>query len=422
MNAKNALSKKNRQRGSTLFFVAVGLVAFIGLMGIAIDLVALYVGKSEAQRSADAAALAGATVFVTTGCTSLATGCAAAETVATNQAINIGQVNKVGGAAPTITAGNVTYDLSHAGDPLITVVVNATLPTFFMKIFGVNTANISATATAEAFNPSGSPGSGPPLCVSCLKPFLVPNCDSNHAAPANPSCTGKGNDTGNQGGAFIKADGSIANPGVYPAGVVGEPWTLHTDQNPSHWYEVAFDCSQSGSNFATDVQKCSTNVFNCGSSLCVLDGKKVGPNNHAVGCLISYGASCNSQNTTSTDSITVSAGNTPPYTITAGSGNPFFPAGSHITQSASLVTVPVFNGADIKSGGATVTIVGYLQIFIKGITHNGKDDFIDAVILNVSSCGVGGGTCGASGGSGQGNGGTVSGGGAGFIPVRLVHP
>jgi hypothetical protein len=121
------------------------------------------------------------------------------------------------------------------------------------------------------------------------------------------------------------------------------------------------------------------------------------------------------------DSIAVNAANTPPFTITAGSGNPFFPSGAKITQSASIVTVPVFDGATVNPGGATVTIVGYLQMFIQGINHNGTDDFITATIMNVSSCGHGGGSCG-TGGSGQGSGGAVSGGGAGFIPVRLVHP
>src|SRR6185369_16706545 len=175
----------------------------------AIDLVSLYLGKSEAQRAADAAALAGATVFVSTGCTSTSAGCAASQTLASTQAVTVGQTNLVGGAAPTIPNGNVSFDLSHAGDPLITVVVNATLPTYFMKVFGVTSANISATATAEAFNPSGNT-TGPTLCVSCLKPFLVPNCDPLHLSPANAGCTGGAG--GNSGGAFI-VNGAIAHPG-----------------------------------------------------------------------------------------------------------------------------------------------------------------------------------------------------------------
>jgi len=417
LTVKLILGRRNRQRGSALFTVAVALIAFIGLMGLAIDLVSLYLGKSEAQRAADAAALAGATVFVTSGCTSNSAGCAAAETAATTQAMTVGKLNLVGGAAPTIPNGNVSFDLSHPGDPLITVVVNATLNTYFMNLFGVKTANVSSTATAEADNPSGT-ANGPTFCVSCLKPFLVPNCDPSHAAPANPTCAGGAN--GNAGGAFIKADGTIANPGVAPNGIIGQSWTLHTNQTPSHWYEVAFDCSQSGKNFQNDVQTCNNSSFNCGSSLCVLDGKKVGPNNHAVCSLIGY-TNSNSQNCTSVDSIAINGANTPPFTITAGGGNPFFPSGAKITQSASVVTVPVFDGATVNPGGATVTIVGYLQLFIQGINHNGTDDFITATIMNASSCGHGGGSCG-TGGSGQGSGGAVSGGGAGFIPVRLVHP
>src|SRR5262245_17759631 len=116
------------------------MIAFIGMMGLAIDLVSLYLGKSEAQRAADAAALSGATVFVSSGCTSNSAGCGAAQTAAKNQAVTVGQLNLVAGATPAIPAGNVTFDLSHPGDPLITVVVNATLNTYFMKLFGVNTA------------------------------------------------------------------------------------------------------------------------------------------------------------------------------------------------------------------------------------------------------------------------------------------
>jgi Putative Flp pilus-assembly TadE/G-like len=418
---KKASESRSRQRGSSLFIVATALVAFIGLMGIAIDLVSLYLGKSEAQRAADAAALAGATVFVTTGCTSTSAGCAAAQALATTQAVTVGQTNFVAGATPSIPNGNVSFDLSHAGDPLITVVVNATLPTYFMRIFGVTSANIAATATAEAFNPSGNT-TGPTLCVSCLKPFLVPNCDPLHLSPANAGCTGGAG--GNSGGAFI-VNGAIAHPGAYPAGVIGEPWTLHSVGSPSQYYELAIG-GQSKNQFESNVQFCNTNVvITCGDTLNTLNGNAVGPNGHAVGCLITYGATCNSQTVNATDSIVVNAGATPPWTITAGAGNPFFPAGSTITQSASIITAAVYDGHALNPGGDTVTIIGYLQFFIKDVAHHGsgggQTDDIDTIIMNVTTCGAGGGTCGA-GGSGQGTGGTVAGGGAGFVPVRLVHP
>jgi hypothetical protein len=254
--------------------------------------------------------------------------------------------------------------------------------------------------------------------VSCLKPFLVPNCDPSHLAPANASCTG------NTGGAFI-TNGTIAHPGAYPAGVIGEPWTLHSVGPPSQYYELAIG-GQSKNQFENNVQFCNTNVvITCGNTLNTLNGNAVGPNGHAVGCLITYGQTCNSQTVNGTDTITVNAGATPPWTITAGAGNPFFTAGSTITQSASIITAAVYDGHDLNPGGDTVTIIGYLQFFIKDVAHHGsgggQTDDIDAIIMNVTTCGAGGGTCGA-GGSGQGTGGTVAGGGAGFVPVRLVHP
>ena len=408
------------QRGATLLVVAASLVVFLLLAGLAIDLVALYLGRSEAQRAADAGALAGAQQFVLSGFTSGGVTQGAVTTLATNAATAAAEQNKVGGQ--TLTAADITVpapDFSRAGNPLITVQVSTGLPTFFMNIFGVSTVTIGTTATAEAYNPGGSTGSGPTFCATCLRPFLVPNCDPVHTTPTNPACPGGGNY-----GYFINPNGTVANPGAYPAGIVGEPWTLHTSQVPSHWYEIAFDCSQSGSNFATDVQHCSSSVFNCGSTLCALDGKKVGPNDKAVSCLITYNNGCKSNGNTSTDSITVNSSGSPPFSITAGSGNPFFASGTTIAQSASLVTVPLFDGHDIASGGASVTVVGYLQLFIQEIKHQGKDDWISTIVLNASSCGTqGGNACGTTGGGNTGGGGTVGGGGASFIPVRLVqHP
>jgi hypothetical protein len=409
---------RKSQRGATILMVAASLVVILLLAGLAIDLVAFYLGRSEAQRAADAGALAGAQQFVLSGFTSGGVTQGTVTTLATNAATAAAEQNKVGGQA--LTTSNITVptpDYSRAGNPLITVQISKALPTFFMSIFGVSAVTVGTSATAEAYNPGGATGSGPTFCATCLKPFLLPNCDPVHTTPTNSVCPGGGNY-----GYFINSDGTVANPGLYPTGIVGEPWTLHTNQVPSHWYEIAFDCSQSGSNFATNVQYCATNVFNCGSTLCALDGNKVGPNDQAVSCLITYNNGCKSNGNTSTDSITVNPGGNPPFTITAGTGNPFFPAGTTIAQSASIVTVPLFAGQSIGSGGASVTVVGYLQIFIQEIKHQGGDDYITAIIMNASSCGTAGGNaCGTAGGGNTGGGGTVGGGGAGFIPVRLIQ-
>jgi len=61
---------RRRERGVTILLVAVAMMALLAMAALAIDIVTLYVSEGEAQRVADAAALAGAKVFVSSGFTS----------------------------------------------------------------------------------------------------------------------------------------------------------------------------------------------------------------------------------------------------------------------------------------------------------------------------------------------------------------
>jgi len=423
--------------------VAASLVVLLGLAGLAIDLAALYVGRSEAQRAADAAALAGAKTFVTSGYTvgsvTASDLCPTSATsppsgIAGTAAASEGASNTVGGQTLAASQFTATCDFSHnvvggiSNDPLITVSVMASMPTFFMKIFGITSENVSAIATAEAFNPTGTSA-----CFSCIKPFFLPNCDyyPAHVTAANTNslCPPQ---NGQAGGYWVYPpnsanEGKTPNPGDYPTGIRGEPWQLHTNSGPSKWFEIAFsempnssgsNCSgtQSKTQFEESVYQCTTVAYACGDKLCALDGKANGPNGHSVGCLITYGQSCNSQNVTSVDSIST----VPPFTMTAGAGNPFTSSGT-ITQSASLVTVPIYDGSQMSPGnsqGLAVSIVGWMQLFIKDIQHQGQNDNIDVIVLNATGCG----TSGSGGGSNScASGGGAVGGGGGFLPVRLVQ-
>ena len=64
---------------------------------------------------------------------------------------------------------------------MIVRVSRADLPTFFARIWGRTQITVSASATAEAYNPSGhvniTTGSAPPVAPSCVKPWLLPNLD-----------------------------------------------------------------------------------------------------------------------------------------------------------------------------------------------------------------------------------------------------
>jgi uncharacterized membrane protein len=174
------------EKGVTLLIVAASLVIILGMCALGIDLVAAYLARVQCQRAADAAALAGAKAFVGTSCTSTG-GCGPAqEPQATQNAISAAAQNPVMGLAPTASTVSIAFSYPDPSEPQITVTVyrdsthTDALPTMFAKIFGINSMNISATATAEAYN--GQLGAG------CIKPFLVPNCDPNfpvHYGDAN---------------------------------------------------------------------------------------------------------------------------------------------------------------------------------------------------------------------------------------------
>ncbi len=72
MTRVNTAHRKN-ERGITIVLVAFSLLALLGMAALAIDVSTLYVAHGEAQRAADAAALAGARMFASSGYTSAST-------------------------------------------------------------------------------------------------------------------------------------------------------------------------------------------------------------------------------------------------------------------------------------------------------------------------------------------------------------
>src|SRR5262245_5277879 len=117
------------ESGSTIYIIVVAMVGLLGVSALAIDMVSFYLGRAEAQRAADAAALAGATLLVNSGWTTGTGGCVAGgaqETPATQQAIDVGNQNLVAGQAANIQAGDVTFSYPSPQEPQITVTVQRT--------------------------------------------------------------------------------------------------------------------------------------------------------------------------------------------------------------------------------------------------------------------------------------------------------
>ena len=206
---------RRQERGVTMVLVAIAMVAIIAMAALSIDVIALYLAREEAQRSADAAALAAARVISLSGMTgdpnnsasSWQAICGGSGSPATQTATAVATQNAVGRAAADTV--NVTYSAGGSSgsdcssllaafgvNPMVTVqVIRASLPTFFSRIWGNKGNTVSATATAEAFNPSYSVSAGnqttgtiTPVQPRCVKPWFVPNLEpSNPISP--PNCT-----------------------------------------------------------------------------------------------------------------------------------------------------------------------------------------------------------------------------------------
>jgi uncharacterized membrane protein len=148
---------RTSERGVTMVFVALAMVAIIAMAALSIDVITLYLAREEAQRSADQAALAAARILSMSGITgdpSNGTGnwgaiCgpngvathAAQAMVAQNTVARVvpGTINVTyaAGASGAITSSTDCQTLGGANsafgvNPMVTVqLTRASLPTFF---------------------------------------------------------------------------------------------------------------------------------------------------------------------------------------------------------------------------------------------------------------------------------------------------
>jgi len=427
----NQNKNRNSERGATIIVVTICLAALVGMAALAIDVASLYVARGEAQRAADAAALAGASIFVRSGITSVSgmdqtAICQSAQAAAAA----IAAKNTIAGQTPTITS-SCTFDTADLpGNPQITVKIQSgTLPTFFAKIWGGAASTASASATAEAYNASDS--SAPisaPIAVA-VKPWLLPNCD-----PSSATCTPTSNffvDSNGiaNNGSFLGhtiqlrriSSGSTGGNGSLPSNLSFYPLNVPVT-SPPVCPGNANSCASVGSNQYLDNIACSSQFqLACGQP--IGSGQQVTvQTGFGLSNLTKSGARClmhaNGDGLgQGQDILQESLPDTLPAQLEPGENNPntaFALAGSdNISRSDSIVTVPLYNGSALCSSGVCngpASVVGFLQLGLTQTFSSGNQ--IEAIILNAVSCGKV---------AYPPSGTVVSGGGFSPIPVRLVR-
>jgi Putative Flp pilus-assembly TadE/G-like len=417
------------ERGVTMLLVVFGMFAILAMAALAIDVMTLYAAHTDAQRVADSAALAGARMFVLSGYTSWQLGdptLVATQTescssgtpgsgVADTQAAGAGSQNQIAGQTAVVTSVNCNF--TTPGNPRLTVTTGRTdLPTFFGKMFGRRLVGISARATAEAFNASGTTV---PVSVSNVKPWAIPNCDptTTPPAPAGTPC----------GTYFVDSANSyvLKTPTAY----IGKQFTFHLrdKNNPvgqGQYYvfdpgasnvcpaTTATGCLTIANGLSDDIACANTQPLQCGD---VIDLDKLNGNGANPADTVS-GTQCLIHATTTgpggTDQDSFSAG-TSPVIITGGlsNPNPALQGKTNISRSDSVVNVPLFDWTGdpcpTKKCKTTQLIMGFLQLGIQDVTAAGD---LDAVVLNAVGCNPAP-TVATP----------VTGGGVSALPVRLVN-
>jgi Flp pilus assembly protein TadG len=442
---------QQKERGATMAIVALAIVSIIAMAALSIDVGTLYEANTEAQRSADAAALAAARVLSLSGLTGDPQNSSglwsSACTLATQTAQSVANLNTVAGQAPSSVT--TTFLSSDAGsstpsgcgstgavafgvNPMVTVkVTQKNLPAFFAPIFGLlkgySPTTVSASATAEAFNSSASEnfngGTLVPVQPRCVKPWIVPDAD-----PGNP------------GKQFVAiTDGTIQTPGILVSGagtgVIGETFNLKADcgstagncatgapdglspgaspgllyyvpglvpgapSEPAGAPPVAIPSCANADPYQQAIAGCDqTTQYQCGvSSATATNPNYVDLTENPIAPSVIAGdtyvaAQCLTNQLSGTaDQISTAVY---PYQITAGSGNPLNANGTIITSSNSIVSLPIYTtGATNKSqlfpNGSGLAPVNIVGFLQVFIQSVNSDGSLTVYVLNVSGCGNG---------------------------------
>jgi Flp pilus assembly protein TadG len=140
------------ERGQTLIFVALMMVALLGIVGFVVDIGDVYYNYNQLQNSADAAALAGGATLPNTTAAAVAT---TYSSVAGGKNVygNLQNVTMVSGYPQVKCLTTLTNEsipcLAPANANAIVVEQTATVPMFFAQVLGIHTMTITATATAS---------------------------------------------------------------------------------------------------------------------------------------------------------------------------------------------------------------------------------------------------------------------------------
>ena len=350
------------ESGMTYVIVGLGFMSFMVAMTLAVDVGMFMTARSQAQNSADAGALAGATALAFNDFDDRSS-----DGPAVTSAISAARANVMMGASPSVLTSDVTFPNDPSGQPnRVRVSVHRmtdrdnAIPTLIGGLFGVPTVSVGANATAEV---------SPANAMTCVKPFMIPD---------------KWQDNDGNGDFDLGIDEYI------PASEEGYTgYTLEHDigtevvlragtgnqQNPSFYYSWKMSGDTGGDFYRDNITSCNTEVLSYDPDnptyMIQEPGDMHGPTVQGIEALIAKDP----------DAVWDSRCNCVKNSAYSG-------------QSPRVFPIPLYNPQYYAEGkangrGASFELANFLGFFVVSVENNGQIHGIIAPIAGVIDAGAG---------------------------------
>jgi len=355
-----------RERGATIVFVALALTALLSVVALAVDVGMLLTAKTEAQRTADVAAMAGAGTLLFSPDD---------DGPARSEADKFGDMNKIQGVADIDPTDDVDVDLDN-----FTVTVRAhrdqvrggPVATWFAQVFGVDAVNVGADATARIV-PAGA--------ATCLKPFSIyDRFDSNDGNDTfdegvdvyDPHLTGYGTSWRNPGEPGDDGLGYIndfGRPIVLKGNAMkGDPCCPGT--GPSWYYPWVIPGGIGGRWFRDNIAICNPEIITVGEEYDTEPGNMHGNVVKGVEALIAQDALASWDPATNQ--------------VVGSAFDPW-------VGSPRIGIVPTFDpGRSFRPGRKPLVFTNFIAVYFESVSGKGNDQQVHGRILYAT--GIAGGS------------------------------
>jgi Flp pilus assembly protein TadG len=272
------------ESGFSLVFVSVGLLGFLGVSMLAIDVGMLMTARSQAQNSADSGALAGATALVYNDWDDRT-----ASGPSVMNALSAARANQVMSGTVSVNAPDVVFLNDPAGvnnRVQVSVYRDASrgnpVSTLIAQYFGIATANVSAVAVAEA---------SPADAMTCVKPFTIPDRWIEKQTPGfDPNDSFDLTPVGNPD-VYIGPEDKANYTGYNAEQDKGLQITLKANNDskiaPSFYYPWDMEGENRGADdYRWSIGNCNTDIMAFGQTFVAKPGNMVGPTKQGMEDLI----------------------------------------------------------------------------------------------------------------------------------------